>query len=340
MKPIPGFHYDFRYNQNYLLIIKEIFMLKIGPILLLSMSLSSVAMDNDLNLKLRRATHEPIINETEIRSLVAAKADVNHFEGHRSLLHWLAGYGKRTSCMLLLELGANPDTLDRDYREDGIGGHTINPTPLMSAIDHKLEAVCIRMIEMKANIHQKDNNDQTALYMACEENLFGVCKLLIEKKADVNVATKIELSTPLHYCAKYNNAPLCKLLLKNGADMSKQNRIKLKPLFVATSNQSDAVIMVMLDHILFPSKQGIKTFLCCLFRLKSNDPNLNELYRQSKILLAPWLLLAIAQTTQLSDAIKENDRGIEAWAFRQKGIPYPTNINEIIQYLIKKQLED
>jgi ankyrin repeat protein len=313
-------------------------MKKSLPIYLLLIALPIKTMDNDLNLQLCRAVSHTNPNREQIYSLIAAKADVNYlFASNRSLLHWAASWSYQKSCMILLELGANPNT-----NAQLIGVHTVNPTPLMAAIDNKLTEVSCLMIKQGADIHVKDSNDRTALWMACDKNIPQVCKLLIEKKADINIQDKIDHHTPLMISTLRWSTPLCKLLLRSGADLRIRSKYAETALIIAAKKNAIEPILAMLNHVLFPSKTEIKTVMYSLFRLRTTNRIASELYRyQAKSLLVPWLLYGIASKNKQAciDLLEMNNtHSKRAAEYYPVSFLNPDRINLTIRSLIQNQL--
>ena len=128
---------------------------------------------------------------------------------YRSIFHWATTFGHEKACLILLEAGADPNIHDQATNRP-------NPTPLMAAINREFSEVSCLMIEKDVDIHVKDSNARNALWMAWEKNLPQVCKLLIEKKANVNLQDKIDQLTPLMVCALRWNIPYANSSSKMG----------------------------------------------------------------------------------------------------------------------------
>lgn len=302
-------------------------------LLFLALPINAMQDLNEQLLNIATTTINP--NPVQIRSLIAAKADVNHIPVYigQSVLYWAAILGKRTACMVLLEAGANPNT-----NAQLIGA---NPTPLMAAIDHKFTEVCFLMIEQGTDIHIKDSNDRNALWMACEKNLPEVCKLLIEKQADINIHDKVDQLTPLMIGILRWNTPLCKLFLKNGADLHIRSKHAETVLIMAARMNAQDLTLAMLNHVLFPSKTESKFFMYSLARLRTTNRIANFLYRQAKSLLAPWLLHDIASKNKQAciDLLEmQNIHSNRAFEHFPVSLLNPECINKTIESLIQNQL--
>lgn len=70
------------------------------------------------------------------------------------------------------------------------------------------------------------------LYICARSGFTTLCRILLEKGADINAICKETKSTPLHGAAFYNQKDVVKLLLLNGADFKaeKNNNNKDTPL--------------------------------------------------------------------------------------------------------------
>jgi len=293
----------------------------------------------ELNQQLSSAATQENPDKEQIRSLIAAKADINYISNDRSILHWAASLGHEKACMILLEAGANPNTNAQSGWNNG--WHTTNPTPLMAAIDHKfIEASCL-MIEEGADIHIKNSYDRNALWMACEKNLPEVCKLLIEKQADINIQDKVDQLTPLMIGILRWNTPLCKLFLKNGADLHIRSKHAETVLIMAARMNAQDLTLAMLNHVLFPSKTESKFFMYSLARLRTTNPIANFLYKEAKSLLAPWLLHDIASKNKQAciDLLEmQNIHSNRAFEHFPVSLLNPECINKTIESLIQNQL--
>jgi ankyrin repeat protein len=71
----------------------------------------------------------------------------------------------------------------------------------------------ISLLNHGADISEVDSNDRTALHMAIKKIYNAGFELLLERKANVNIADN-EGRTPLHLAAYYNNERFCNALLK------------------------------------------------------------------------------------------------------------------------------
>mmetsp|Transcript_33803 Transcript_33803/g.81958 ORF Transcript_33803/g.81958 Transcript_33803/m.81958 type:complete len:357 (+) Transcript_33803:516-1586(+) len=97
------------------------------------------------------------------------------------------------------------------------------------ACENKIDDVK-RLLESKVNVdfivEKKTSEDQvmgqTALHLASDHGFEDLAKLLVEKKASVNLQDE-DGYTPLHYAVVCERVPLIKLLVDSGADLDLEN---------------------------------------------------------------------------------------------------------------------
>lgn len=105
------------------------------------------------------------------------------------------------------------------------------------------------------NIAVTDNENRTALYMACQEEgtSHEIVALLLEHydSEDVNKSCN-NGNTPLHMAAAHGQSwPKIQLLLARGARLDEQNLIGKTPLFLAIESNgqdSDRIVQELIDH--------------------------------------------------------------------------------------------
>ena len=91
-------------------------------------------------------------------------------------------------------------------------------TPLGFALSKGHSDIAHYLIAQGANIHAKDNNGETPLLEAARNGCFDICKLLINKGADVNCQNQKNNATALHLAAYNGYAEICELLIANGIE--------------------------------------------------------------------------------------------------------------------------
>ncbi|XP_064648021.1 ankyrin-1-like [Lineus longissimus] len=100
-----------------------------------------------------------------------------------------------------------------------------------------------KLLNLGADINVTDDDATSALHIATFLNQFGMVQHLLEyscKKPDVNVITKLEKWTPLHFACCSGDYGIAKLLLENGADVHVFDRDNNQPLSLACCHGSPA----------------------------------------------------------------------------------------------------
>lgn len=85
------------------------------------------------------------------------------------------------------------------------------------------------MIELDANVNQKDKVNETALFYAAREGKAKVCEILLQNGADVNVVDD-KKQTALYFAKKQNHHETIKLLISRGAYNTKDGKLKASDL--------------------------------------------------------------------------------------------------------------
>jgi ankyrin repeat protein len=88
------------------------------------------------------------------------------------------------------------------------------------------QAECIkRMIELDANVNQKDKVNNTALFYGAREGRTEVCRILLENGAEVNVVDH-KKQTALYFAKKNGHSETIDLLIDKGAYNTKDGKLK------------------------------------------------------------------------------------------------------------------
>lgn len=123
----------------------------------------------------------------------------------------------------------------------------------------------------------KDNWGQTPLYLAVENNLIKIVKLLIDKGADININAKEYGLTPLHRAAERNHAEIIKILLDNGANIDVKDKNGITPLYYAVDRSNEKSVRMLLDYganILIKNKNGLTPLQCAQIHSNTNILNM------------------------------------------------------------------
>jgi ankyrin repeat protein len=103
------------------------------------------------------------------------------------------------------------------------------------------------------NPSQKDASGYTPLHYAARAGHTNICKLLLEKGADVNAVTESGRSTPLHRAAFCGHVDVVQLLLHFEANPNIQDADGCTPLHKAASQNKGEVVRLLLMHGANPS---------------------------------------------------------------------------------------
>jgi ankyrin repeat protein len=150
-------------------------------------------------------------------------------------------YCKKDLVSFLLEKGADPNLRGEYHRY-----------PLLEAASEYCNGneevnveMCRMLLERGADIECKDyNNDDTPLIMAARQKKPGVMKLLLKAGADPNKTNKFG-ETPLCEAVKADSPEEIQILLAAGADVNKPGREKKSPVELARSAEKDKALLVL-----------------------------------------------------------------------------------------------
>jgi len=104
-------------------------------------------------------------------------------------------------------------------------------TQLNYYCEHGMTSSVVRMLEMKSiDVEAKEGGfGRTCLMSAAENGHLAICRLLIDKGAQVE-AKSSNGSTPLHFAAHHDHVEVVRLLCDRGADIEARDIIGRRPL--------------------------------------------------------------------------------------------------------------
>lgn len=190
-------------------------------------------------------------NAELVSVLIGALADVNlrdntMEEGFPPICKAAEG-GHMEAMRLLLQAGAifneAPDsgfTFSTTFGWDGW-------TPLYMAVRNGHANAVTVLLEAKANIDVQTEHGETPLLIACIRRRHALARVLIDAKADVNLATHEYCDTPLpNACASGGDVEIVRLLLAQKADVDARGGMFLIPtLFVAVDDSCNDVVRLL-----------------------------------------------------------------------------------------------
>jgi len=119
---------------------------------------------------------------------------------------------------------------DGDWEEDDeFADFERNDSVIFSFVRHnRYEAVEALVAQESDILRATDDNGNTLLHIACQNNNRRIVKLLIKSGMEVNEQNS-KGNTPLHYCSQYGFMQLADYLLAHGADDTIPNEAGLLP---------------------------------------------------------------------------------------------------------------
>ncbi|GBM78340.1 Ankyrin-3 [Araneus ventricosus] len=164
------------------------------------------------------------------------KKSVNEVENGQTPLHLSIIKGNTNAAKILITLGANLNTLNKD------GYAALHLAVLYDRVA-LIEDLTDEEIESDVDVMDRDGN--TALHIAALMNNANAIKALLEKDADIDVLNE-EGNSPLHLAVLRNHIIAVRELLREGADTDLLNAEGNSPLHVAVLTNN----VILLDALL------------------------------------------------------------------------------------------
>ena len=105
----------------------------------------------------------------------------------------------------------------------------------------------LKMAMSVIELNEADDDGNTLLHYAVDNEHLAFVELLLEYEVDVNVVD-YDQTTPLHIASLNGNLDLVKLLIKAGALVNKMDDQRRTPLHLAALNGDQKVLKYLLDH--------------------------------------------------------------------------------------------
>ncbi len=181
---------------------------------------------------------EKIPSQTPNNQVVKKSPVMLAAEKRRALLH-AAGFGDVVTLNKLLKEGGNPNARAKNK--------TKRTALILAAIGGKLEAVNA-LLAHGAKLEDRDFAGNTALNWAALRGHTQVASTLIKKSANINTQNNAGAS-PLHYAVSTQNIPLVKLIIENKADLEiAASKYKVTPLQIAIKKKDITSLNILLEN--------------------------------------------------------------------------------------------
>lgn len=122
-----------------------------------------------------------------------------------------------------------------------------NNTALMEAVNEENIYLVEKLLDKGADVNVKNGLGDTALLIACQVNNLNLAKKLLERNAEVN-AVNDQGESPLMLAVQYGNIDLTEELLNKGADADIRDASGRTPLMEAASNDNVPMMRILMDR--------------------------------------------------------------------------------------------
>lgn len=183
-----------------------------------------------------------------------------------------------------------------DYRPDGM-------SLIMSTSQHGYYSIVERLIELGANVNDKNDRGWTPLILASNSGHLNLIPLLVECGADINAVDNNGQCAAM-YAVYRNNIDMVKLILKHGGDINMPNRCESNNLMIAirygnmdmvkylteeTDMSLSTVDVYGYDILLIAAKYGQADILDYILKnMLHMDINIKNIYSHTPLILAAY----------------------------------------------------
>jgi hypothetical protein len=183
---------------------------------------------------------------TGFRCILEATAPNEAIGSGDTPLHVAAAAGDTKVIASLLKSGTSSNVANR-----------FQQTPLHRAVLWNRFDAAQQLLEAAANVDAQDYAGWTALALACRSNNEAMCRLLLDRRADVNRANAFG-ETPLLVLAGQaeGSAAVAGVLLDRGTEINAQDDFKWTALHRAARIGNLPIVEVLLRHGADPNREG------------------------------------------------------------------------------------
>lgn len=257
---------DLTNAEGYTVLMKSLFPMKfwytgfgdgISPKKNLSIALELIKKGADVNAAGndgKRPLHQAVADMEEVaRALAEAGADINaqDNDGNTPLMY-ACMKAKEETVLWLLKAGA-------DYKIQNNEGRTAADiavkrgysralelmgadTLLQACKNNQKQSVQVILKRGGIDVNERDEECNTPLIYACQNNALEIVKMLLDNGADPNAGNQENLA-PLHFSAASGALPIINLLVKAGADVNCMNNHGSTPLMFMAKNANTAAAL-------------------------------------------------------------------------------------------------
>lgn len=257
---------DLTNAEGYTVLMKSLFPMKfwytgfgdgISPKKNLSIALELIKKGADVNAvgnDGKRPLHQAVADMEEVaRALAEAGADINvqDNDGNTPLMY-ACMKAKEETVLWLLKAGA-------DYKIQNNEGRTAADiavkrgysralelmgadTLLQACKNNQKQSVQVILNRGGIDVNERDEECNTPLIYACQNNALEIVKMLLDNGADPNAGNQENLA-PLHFSAASGALPIINLLVKAGADVNCMNNHGSTPLMFMAKNAKTAAAL-------------------------------------------------------------------------------------------------
>ncbi len=208
------------------------------------------------------------------------------------------------------------------------------PDTLLKAIEKGNLGKVKQLIELGADLNTKNENQQTALYIAAKNNQFAILKYLIEQGADIQAKEKDNLSI-LHRAVESNHLSMARYLIEKGADSFAKNNDKKTPFDRAKNKNYIELVNYFLDEksLLEAVEKGDLKKIKLLTELKYAYIETKNIQQQTALYTAVKKNHFSVVKYLVEQGANINAREKDGWSILHRAVE--TNKLSIVQYLVE-----
>ncbi|KAG5753809.1 hypothetical protein H9Q72_004987 [Fusarium xylarioides] len=137
------------------------------------------------------------------------------------------------------------DSLEEEWRREKV--ETLPPSPLYYAVKLCLRGAAESMIT-ETSVNEASSLGRTPLFVACENGLLPIVKILLNNGANVHVENLVEWGwTPLTIASCKGHVEVIKELIRHGANVDTKNGNEWTPLHTAAESDQPEAVKILLD---------------------------------------------------------------------------------------------